>query len=116
MSTPQRVACDVASTFIQAEGDTRERDSGGLATLWQGGHTREYNGAPPFLVPKPGTDPRFQRRGGLLRRAGGAVRLRPIQRAGGGCCPPSADSTSGVGWGAVRLRPILRAGVACVSA
>ena len=40
---------------------------------------------------------------------GGAVRFRPIQRAGGGggCCPPSADSTSG---GAVRFRPIQRAG------
>ena len=36
---------------------------------------------------------RFNERGG-----GGAVRLRPIQRAGGGgCCPPSADSTSGGG-------------------
>ena len=44
----------------------------------------------------------IQRAGGVV---GGAVRFRPIQRAGGGggggCCPLSADSTIGGGGGGV---------------
>ena len=62
---------------------------------------------------------RFDRFNERWGGGGGAVRLRPNQRAGGlsafgrfdergGGCPPSADSTSG--GGAVRLRPIRRAG------
>ena len=46
---------------------------------------------------------------------GGGVKLLihkgPVQRAGGVCCPCSADSTSrGEGGCAVRVRPIQRAG------
>ena len=64
-----------------------------------------------------GANTGFQNGGGVVneRRAGGggggwggggAVHLRPIQRAGvsWGCCPLSADSTSG-GGGTVRFRP-----------
>ena len=68
----------------------------------------------------PSADSTSGGRGGLsafgrFDERGGAVRLRPIRRAGGGGggggCPPSADSTSGGGGGgAVRLRPIRRAG------